>query len=382
MKTYALASFLFVILLFNSYAPITVSSDILKTGSNMHLAYQNGLVTSTTTSTARDINHVWVIMFENQPYPFSSSAPYFTSLADNYSLAGNYSAITHPSLPNYLAIIGGSTFGVTNDNPPPSNVQPATTKSLVSLIQDKGLTWRAYMESMPYPCYNADAYPYAVDHDPFVYYKSITINASYSASHVVSFNQLQSDISSNTLPNLVWITPNVLNDGHNTSLQYADNWLRGFLTPILSNQTIMKGAVIFVTFDEGNAASNHVYLVAIGNPSLVNSGFTSHNPYNHYSLLATIENIFGLGNLGRNDSTASPMSDLFTSSSLPPPTKSPSSTPAPTTATPTVTPTSSVPELPWLAIVSLLLSLLAVAVIFRHRKTTRLSNLDHFPRLV
>jgi len=168
----------------------------------MYLANQKSSSASAALLTKRDINHVWIIIFENQPYPFSSSAPYFTSLAKNYSFARNYSAISHPSLPNYLAIIGGSTFGVTNDDPPPSNVQPSTTKSLVSLIQAKGFTWKAYMESMPSPCYNADAYPYAVRHDPFVYYKSITNNASYGESHVVDFNQLQNDISSNTLPTL------------------------------------------------------------------------------------------------------------------------------------------------------------------------------------
>ena len=368
MKTCILAYFLFVILLLNLYAPMAVASDMLKTATDMHLAYQNGLVTSTTTSTSRDIHHVWIVIFENQPCPFSSSAPYFTSLAENYSLAGNYSAITHPSLPNYLAIIGGSTFGVTNDNPPPSNVQPATTKSLVSLIQDKGLTWKAYMESMPSPCYNADTYPYDVSHDPFVYYNSITINASYGASHVVDFNEFRSDISSNTLPNFVWITPNVLDDGHDTSLQYADNWLRGFLTPMLSNQTIMKDTVIFVTFDEGNAASNHVYLVAIGNPSLVKSGFTSQNPYNHYSLLATVESIFGLGNLGTNDSTASPMSDLFTFSSMP--VGNGSST------TSTTSPTPSVPDFSWLAVIPLMLFTLSVVIIFRHRKT-KSRNVDY-----
>ena len=367
---------------------MTVTSDI-PTAIDMRLACQNGLVTSTNTSTSRDVNHVWVIMFENQPYPFSSSAPYFTSLAENYSLAGNYSAIIHPSLPNYLAIIGGSTFGVTNDNPLPSNVQPDTTKSLVSLIQYKGLTWKAYMESMPSPCYNADAYPYAVRHDPFVYFNSITINASYGASHVVDFNRLQSDISSNTLPNFVWITPNVLDDGHDTSLQYADNWLRGFLTPVLSNQTIMKGTVIFVTFDEGNAASNYVYLVVIGNPSLAKSGFTSYNSYNHYSLLATVESIFGLGNLGRKDSTTSPMSDLFTFSSVPSPTASPSLTPTQTpspspspnptatptsTPSPTPTPSPTVPEIMPLSLLIVLIVASSVAVL--HKKKSKPKKYD------
>jgi acid phosphatase len=324
------------------------------------------------TSTSSDINHVWIIIFENQPYPFTSSAPYLTSLAENYSLAGNYSAIMHPSLPNYLAIIGGSTFGVTDDNIPPSNVQPASTKTLVSLIQAKGLTWKAYMESMPSPCDNADAYPYAVKHDPFVYFKSITANTSYAASHVVDFTQLQNDISSNTLPSFVWITPNMLNDMHDTTLTYGDNWLKGFLTPILSNQTIMKGTVIFVTFDEGNAASNYVYLAAIGNPSLVKSGFTSHNPYNHYSLLATVESIFGLGNLGRNDATASPMSDLFTSS-VPSPTASPSSTPT-STPSPTPTPSPTVPEIMPLSLLIVLIVASSVAVL--HKKKSKPKKYD------
>ena len=272
---------------------------------------------SNAVSTSATINHVIIIALENAPYSKvygSSNAPYMTSIANKYSLLTNYYAISHPSLPNYISMIAGSTFGISDDKQPSSHTSIAGNAEVVSLLKAKGVSWKTYQESMPSPCYKSSSGDYAVRHNPFMYFNDVTADATYCKSHVVDFNALNNDIANNALPKYVFITPNLKNDGHNTSIGYADNWLKGFL-PKLINSPSFASSVIFVTFDEDDgSASNHVYTAAVGPSTIVKQAFKSTTKYNHYSLLATVENIYGLGDLGRNDASASVMSDIFAGS--------------------------------------------------------------------
>src|SRR5437667_4904293 len=116
-------------------------------------------------------NHVFVVTMENHSYGQivgSSSAPYINGLAKSYGLATNYRAVSHPSLPNYLALTGGSTFGITSDCAP--SVCPVNTANIADRIEGSGRTWRAYMESMPSACDVSNSGTYAVKHNPFVYF--------------------------------------------------------------------------------------------------------------------------------------------------------------------------------------------------------------------
>jgi phospholipase C len=213
-------------------------------------------------------------------------------------------------------MIAGSTFGITDDAAAPSShTSIAGNAELVSLLKPKGISWKTYQESLPTPCNKSSSGSYAVKHDPFVYFNDVTGDSVYCNSHVVDFNALNNDIANNALPKYAFITPNLDNDGHDTSLSYADSWLKGFL-PKFINSPSFANSVIFVTFDEDNGSSgNHVYIAAVGPSTIVKQGYKSTTKHTHYSLLATIANIYGLGNLGRNDASASVMNDIFASSS-------------------------------------------------------------------
>src|SRR5947207_14988588 len=140
-------------------------------------------------------NHIFTIVMENHSYGQiigSGSAPYINSLAAKYGLATNYFAVAHPSLPNYLALTGGSTFGITSDCSPLSC--PVNAPNIGDRLTASGKTWKAYMEDMPVTCGTTDSYPYAVKHDPFVYYRDIGGNAALCGSHVQPFARMASDL--------------------------------------------------------------------------------------------------------------------------------------------------------------------------------------------
>src|SRR5579859_7958830 len=121
----------------------------------------------------------------------STDAPFVSELAARYGLAANYAAVSHPSLPNYLALTGGSTFGLLTDCT--SCFQNAPNIA-VDRVAASGRTWRAYMESMPSPAFTGDAYPYMQKHNPFVYYDNIRTDPGQFAN-VVPYTQLAKDLS-------------------------------------------------------------------------------------------------------------------------------------------------------------------------------------------
>ena len=122
----------------------------------------------------------------------SAKLPYFNKLARYYTLLTQYYAITHPSLPNYLAIIGGDTFGITFD----CTSCNVNNQSLPDLIETGGRTWKMYQEDMPSPCFTgAEAGNYAIKHDPFIYFMPIRLHASQCKRSIVPLTQLPADIA-------------------------------------------------------------------------------------------------------------------------------------------------------------------------------------------
>src|SRR5579884_4147748 len=169
-------------------------------------------------------DHIVVIVMENHAEAEIignlRQAPYINQLASQYGLAANYSGIAHPSLPNYLALTGGSTFGVSDD----CQTCFVDAPNLVAdRVAPSGRTWKAYMESMPSACTLGDSGEYAQRHDPFVYYNDIRLTAQ--CSNVVPFSALSADLASaSTTPNYVWITPNLCDDMHNCAVSAGDTW--------------------------------------------------------------------------------------------------------------------------------------------------------------
>ncbi len=256
-------------------------------------------------------NHIFTIVMENHSYGQiigSGSAPYINSLAAKYGLATNYFAVAHPSLPNYLALTGGSTFGITSDCTTCFVSAPNIAKDRV---EASGRSWKAYMESMPRPCFVGDSYPYMQKHDPFIYFNDIRTNAT-ECNKVVPYSTLATDLkSAGTTPNYAWITPNMCNDMHDCSVSTGDTWLKNNVPAILNSAAFTtQNSLLMITWDEDNGSSgNHVATLVIAKS--VPAGFRSSVRYTHYSLLRTVESAWGLSPLTGNDGGASPMSDFF-----------------------------------------------------------------------
>jgi hypothetical protein len=256
-------------------------------------------------------DHIFTIVMENHSYSQiigSGSAPYINSLAAKYGLATNYFAVAHPSLPNYLALTGGSTFGITSDCTTCFVSAPNIAKDRV---EASGRSWKAYMESMPKACFVGDSYPYMQKHDPFIYFNDIRTNAA-ECNKVVPYSTLATDLkSAGTTPNYAWITPNMCDDMHDCSVSTGDTWLKNNVPAILNSAAFTaQNSLLVITWDEDNGSSgNHVATLVIAKS--VPAGFRSGVHYTHYSLLRTVESAWGLSPLTGNDGGASPMSDFF-----------------------------------------------------------------------
>ena len=253
--------------------------------------------------------HVFVIVLENHEAVDiigNPSAPYLNRLADDYGLAINASGVTHPSLPNYMALTSGDPAFTTDCI---GCISPAA--NIADGIEATGRTWTAYMEDMPTPCLATDSGSYVAKHNPFVHYTDIVSNAARCQAHVVPFSHFSTDLAANTLPNYVWISPNLCNDMHDCSVATGDGWLSTVVPQILQSPAFAN-SVLFITFDEGTTNVNGggqipLFVVSGATPR----GFRSALPVNHYNVLRTIEDAWGLAPLGQT-AAASALVDFFT----------------------------------------------------------------------
>src|SRR3954471_15040186 len=167
------------------------------------------------------ISRVVVIVMENQELSDvigNPDAPYTNRLARRYGLATSYYAVAHPSLPNYLALTGGSTFGIDTDCTSCS----VRATNLVDQFEQAGVSWKAYMEDMPEPCYmGASAGGYAKRHNPFMYYEDIASRQT-RCSRIVPYTELHTDLRRGQMPRFSWISPNLCNDTHDCGIQAGD----------------------------------------------------------------------------------------------------------------------------------------------------------------
>jgi phosphatidylinositol-3-phosphatase len=240
------------------------------------------------------------LVMENEEYGDvigSSSAPYINRLANTYALARGMYAISHPSLPNYLALTGGSTFGISSDCTDCS----VSATSIVDQLNRAHISWKAYMEGLPHPCFTgAGAGDYAKKHDPFVYYTPVA-DSPARCNNVVPLTQLGADERSHTLPRFIWITPNLCHDMHDCDVATGDRFL-SHLVPALLARLGPRG-LLFITWDEGSsdngccrlASGGHVVTIVAGPGARRNARLGT--PADHYSLLQTIEDVLGLPRL-------------------------------------------------------------------------------------
>lgn len=252
--------------------------------------------------------HVVWIWMENKGYGSvigSSNAPFENSLAKECGLATNDNGVAHPSLPNYLAATGGSTFGVTDDAGPSAHQIGAD--SIFGQIGRAGLTWRSYVESMPKNCDTSSGGAYAVKHNPATYY--VTARAACDVNDVPLGGAFSRDIAAGSLPSFSFVTPNLCNDTHDCPVRAGDEWLRTWVPKVLAGPNYTaRNTLVIITWDEAEGSGNRIPTIVVG-PS-VPAGTVATQRFDHYALLRTTEDILGLPHL-QAAASASSMAGAF-----------------------------------------------------------------------
>ncbi len=249
---------------------------------------------------------VLLVIFENENLGDVLQQPYFKMLADKGSLLAQYKAITHPSQGNYIALTSGDLYGVHGD----SNVN-LRVRHIGDLLEEKGKTWKAYLEDYPGDCYNgARTRNYVRKHNPFISYLNIQRDPERCNLHLVNADAFSEDLASAQLPDFSFYVPDLRNDGHDTNLKFSNRWASQFFKPILENEEVMKDLIIVITFDEGTILSpNIIYTTLLGHG--IKEKYVSQESYSHFDLLRTLEELWGLGTLGREDERAKVIEDIW-----------------------------------------------------------------------
>ncbi|KAI1144670.1 phosphoesterase-domain-containing protein [Hypoxylon sp. FL0543] len=249
-----------------------------------------------------------IIWLENTDYDMAIGDPNLAWLAKRGITLSNYHALTHPSQPNYIGSISGDYLGMQNDDFTQINKNVST---IVDLLEDKGISWGEYQEDMPYSGFEGVAYvnqkngknDYVRKHNPAVSYNA---NAGLidRLAVIKNLTTFYKDLENETLPQWMFITPNMTSDGHDTDVTVSGQWTRSFLEPLLSDSRFMQNTLVIVTFDENETYTiqNRILAILIGDAvpaDLV--GTTDDTYYNHYSELATAEANWDLHTLGRFD---------------------------------------------------------------------------------
>jgi phosphatidylinositol-3-phosphatase len=247
------------------------------------------------------ITHVWWIVMENHEYGSvigNPSAPYLNGLASKYDLLTNFYATVHPSEPNYIALVAGSTLGVNSDG-----TYDLAGPSLFSQLASAGKTWRAYEQDYPGGCFTGGSASGAVDgpgvagsyarkHDPAISFTSVSAHPAQCAS-IQPLHQFDPAAAA-----FEFITPNLINDMHDGSPAQGDAFLRAFV-PLITGSPAFATGVLFITFDEGSSGAGshgdgggHVATLVLA-PGVA-PGSWSAAYADHYSLLRTTQDLLGL----------------------------------------------------------------------------------------
>jgi phosphatidylinositol-3-phosphatase len=236
-------------------------------------------------------NRVVVVVMENKARSEvlgNRAAPAFNAFARRGAVLSGYRGVTHPSLPNYLALVSGSTHGISSDCTTCTVAGP----SLADTLESKGLTWKTYAEGLPRPGWTGPySGRYAKKHVPFLYFRRVLASPA-RLKRVVPLTQLARDRAAGKLPTFSLVVPDLCHDMHDCSVATGDAWLKRFLPPLLN----LPRTVVFVVFDESDSADPGIPALALG--SAVRPGSHYSRAMSHYGLLRTIEDGLGLQRLG------------------------------------------------------------------------------------
>lgn len=250
-------------------------------------------------STAPAVTHgnVFLIVMENKTPDEALAGVFTASLASAHGVAEDYHAVAHPSVPNYLALSSGQTWGVQDDS---YHLLPR--QDLGDQLTSAGVPWRAYMEGLGAGGCLDSPLPYDPGHNPFAFY------GGACPSNVVPFTELAGDLGGSKPPRFSWIGPDACHDQHSCSIPAGDQWLRETVALITGSPAWVRGSVLFITWDEDDGSSDNRVLTLVVRPG--DQHTVSQVAYDHYSLLATIEDLLGVPRLA-NAAHATAMTDLI-----------------------------------------------------------------------
>jgi hypothetical protein len=264
---------------------------------------------------AASSSHVVTIVMENKEYDQiigARDAAYINRLARRSGLATASYGVRHPSLPDYLALSSGSTHGIDSD----CTDCHVSARSIVDQLEQAGISWKAYMEDMPRPCFKgASAGGYAKKHNPFAYYDDVAGNPK-RCRKIVPLDRLAEDLRRGALPTYVFISPNLCNDMHDCGVATGDRILAR-LVPVLL-RALGRDGYLVLTWDEGSSdrgccggsRGGHIATIVAG--PLVRRGARAAGPLDHYGVLRTVEDSLGLPPLGAaRDARHGDLSALF-----------------------------------------------------------------------
>lgn len=244
--------------------------------------------------------HVVVVMEENHSYNDiignTSQAPYMNSLASQGALLTSSFAVTHPSEPNYMALFGGSTDGLTADTCPVSS----SAANLGSELLAAGKTFKGYSEGLPSTgSTTCTSGAYARKHSPWINYTNVP------SSDSVPFTSFPTNY--NNLPTLSFVIPNLNDDMHDGTINQADTWLNNNISAY-ATWAKANNSLLIVTWDEDDSTENNqIPTIFVG--ANVTPGHYSEN-INHYNVLSTLEQFYGLNKVGAS-ANAAPITDIF-----------------------------------------------------------------------
>jgi acid phosphatase len=266
-----------------------------------------------TTGTGGQVTKVLTIVEENHSLTqMQAGMPYLYGLAKQYGYATNYTAITHPSEPNYIAIAFGDTMGDTGDHSTARSYQGPT---VFSQAVKSGHTAKVYAESMASNCKTSDnSSSYYVKHNPWPSEATPATSGCATGdvpSGTTTSGALLDDVNAGMLPNVGMLVPNICNDAHNCSLATADSWLKGWLPKIMAGPDFRSGKLaVVITADEDDRNSGNKVMTTVLHSSLDGAHKVVSSPLTHYSLTGFYDDVIGATRL-RKASTAPSMAGAF-----------------------------------------------------------------------
>jgi len=283
--------------------------------STNYVGANNGSLAKSTVVSGKAFNRFTQVWIENTDFEVASTSTAFIELAKQGILLTQSYAVTHPSEPNYAASIGGDFWGMGDDDF--YNI-PSNISTVIDLLEAKNISWATYQENLPTDGYagfnftepnylNTSAPPYTYyvrKHNPPVLYESVT-SVPERAARIRNFNDFAVDVNASAIPQWVFVTPNMVNDAHDTDIDFASDWLESWLVPLLSDPNFNDNkTLILLTFDETETydVNNRIYSILLGGAVPENlRGTNDSTYYTHYSTLSTVEANWALGSLGRQD---------------------------------------------------------------------------------